>query len=168
MSKPASPQDVPITHAVRILREKKIEFTSHFYIYEERGGTKLSSESLAVPEHNIVKTIVLEANHKKPLICLMHGDFEISTKSLARFLAVKSVVPCDPNSANRYTGYLVDGISPFGTLKNLPVYAEATIVSLDKIYINGGKRGFLVEIHPKDIHKALDVTEVNVAVRAET
>lgn len=162
-----SKQDIPVTHAVRVLKEKRIEFISHFYTYEERGGTILSAESLAVPEHNIIKTIVLETNEKKPLICLMHGDREISTKNLARVLGVKSVAPCDPNIANKHTGYLVGGTSPFGTLKKLPVYAEATIFSLDKIYINGGKRGFLVELHPKDIHKALEVTELNVAVQAE-
>ncbi len=143
MSKPAyqqARQDVPVTQAVRTLRVKKIDFTPHFYAYEERGGTKLSSESLDVPEHNVIKTIVLETNEKKPLIVLMHGDFEISTKNLARFLRVKTISPCDPNTANKHTGYI-------------------------KIYINGGKRGFLIEINPNDIRKALDVTEVNVAVK---
>ena len=162
-----SKQDIPVTHAVRVLKEKRIEFTPHFYAYEERGGTKLSSEALGVPEHHVIKTIVLETHEKKPLIVLMHGDYEISTKNLARILGVKSVAPCDPTTANRHTGYMVGGTSPFGTLKQLPVFAEATIFSLTTIYINGGKRGFLVAINPNDIRKALDVTEVNVAVKAE-
>lgn len=163
-----SNHDIPMTQAVRVLRENKIEFSPHFYTYEDRGGTKLSSDALGVPEHAVIKTIVLETNEKKPLIVLMHGDCEISTKNLARFLGVKTVAPADPNAASRHTGYLVGGTSPFGTLKRLPVYVEASIFSLDKIYINGGKRGFLVEINPNDIRKALELTEVNVAIQTES
>lgn len=160
-----SKNDIPMTQAVRLLREKKIDFAPHFYTYEEHGGTRVSSNALGVPEHNIVKTIVLETHEKKPLICLMHGDSEISTKNLARFLGVKTVSPCEPNIANKHTGYTVGGTSPFGTIKKLPVYVESTILGLERIYINGGKRGFLVEIHPNDIRKAVDVIEVNVAVQ---
>ncbi len=160
-------QGIPVTQAIRVLREKKIDFIPHFYTYEDRGGTKLSSDVLGVPEHAVIKTIVLETNGRKPLIVLMHGDCEISTKALARFLGVKSVAPADPNTANKHTGYLVGGTSPFGTLKKLPVYAEASIFTLDKIYINGGKRGFLVEMNPNDIQRALELAEVNVAIRNE-
>lgn len=161
-------QEIPGTQAVRVLREKRIDFTPHFYNYEDRGGTKLSSVALGVPEHAVIKTIVLETNDKKPLIVLMHGDCEISTKNLARFLSVKTVMPADPNTAAKHTGYLVGGTSPFGTVKKLPVYAEASIFTLNKIYINGGKRGFLVEINPNDIRKALELTEVNIAVQSES
>lgn len=160
--------DIPVTQAVRVLREKKIDFIPHFYTYEDRGGTKLSSEALGVSEHAVIKTIVLETNDRKPLIVLMHGNCEISTKNLARFLGVKAVAPVDPATANKHTGYLVGGTSPFGTLKKLPVYAESSIFSLEKIYINGGKRGFLVEINPADIRKALELTEVNVAIQNES
>ncbi len=156
--------DIPVTQAIRALRAKHIDFVPHFYAYEERGGTKLSAASLNVPEHNVIKTIVLETNHKKPLICLMHGDQEISTKNLARFLGVKGIVPCDPVTANKHTGYMVGGTSPFGTTKVLPVYVESTILHLERIYINGGKRGFLVEIDPRDISKVLNVTVVQVAI----
>ncbi|MBI5473278.1 MAG: Cys-tRNA(Pro) deacylase [Ignavibacteriae bacterium] len=159
-----SKQDIPTTQAVRVLRAKQIEFTPHFYAYEERGGTRLSAESLGVPEHAVIKTIVLETQEKKPLICLMHGDQEISTKNLARFLGVKGVVPCEPATAGKHTGYMVGGTSPFGTTKILPVYVESSILNLERIYINGGKRGFLVEMNPRDISQAIDVTEVNVAI----
>jgi Cys-tRNA(Pro) deacylase len=162
-----SKQDLPITHAVRALRDAHVSFIPHFYTYEEHGGTRVSAESLGVPEHNIIKTIVLETNEKKPLICLMHGDCEISTKNLARVLQVKSVSPCNPAMAQKHTGYLVGGTSPFGTTKKLSVYVESTILALDRIYINGGKRGFLVEIDPKDIWKAIDVVEVHVAVESD-
>ena len=161
-------KEIPVTQAVRVLREKKIDFTPHLYTYEDRGGTKFSSVALDVPEFAVIKTIVLETNEKKPLIVLMHGDCEISTKSLARFLGVKTVAPADPNTATKHTGYLVGGTSPFGTLKKLPVYAEASIFSLDMIYINGGKRGFLVEINPNDIRKALELSDVNVAIQTQS
>lgn len=158
-------RDIPVTKAIRMLREKEISFEPHFYEYEEHGGTKRSAEALNVPEYNIIKTIVLETNEKKPLICLMHGDCEISTKNLARHLGVRSITPCPPNIAHKHTGYGVGGTSPFGTLKTIPVYAEASIFALDTIYINGGKRGFLVAINPADIRKAIEVIDVQVAVR---
>lgn len=158
-----SKNDIPVTHAVRILREKQIPFTPHFYTYEERGGTRVSAEALGVPEHAVIKTIVMETNDKSPLIVLMHGDREISTKNLARHIGVKSVSPCNPNTATKHTGYMVGGTSPFGTLKSLPVYAEASIFELEKIYINGGKRGFLVGLRPNDIRKILQIENVHVA-----
>ena len=155
--------DFPITPAVRFLREKKVEFVPHLYDYVEKGGAKESARQLGVDIHAVVKTLVLETNEKKPLIVLMHGDKEVSTKHLARFLNVKSVEPATPEKASKLTGYLVGGTSPFGTRTKMPVYAEATIFELDKIYINGGKRGFLVEISPDEL-LLLDALEVEVAI----
>ena len=156
--------DYPVTPAVRVLREKKVEFEPHLYNYEERGGTRHSAESLGVDEHAIVKTLVMETEAQKPLVVLMHGDREVSTKNLARAIGAKSVQPCDPQTAQRHTGYLVGGTSPLGTRSRLPVYAERTIFELPKIYINGGKRGFLVSIKPQDLRALLPVEEVEVAI----
>ncbi|MGI9108101.1 MAG: Cys-tRNA(Pro) deacylase [Pyrinomonadaceae bacterium] len=156
--------DYPVTPAVRLLREKKVEFEPHLYAYEERGGTRHSAESLGVDEHAVVKTLVMETEARKPIIVLMHGDREVSTKTLARSLKVKSVQPCDPATAQKHTGYLVGGISPLGTKTKLPVYVERTVFALPKIYINGGKRGFLVEIEPKILHELLSAEEVEVAM----
>ena len=154
----------PVTPAVRLLRERQIEFVPHLYDYEERGGTKHSAESLGVDEHAVVKTLVMETDARRPLIVLMHGDREVSTKGLARALGVKSVQPCQSATAQKHTGYLVGGTSPFGAKTKLPVYAERTIFELPLIYINGGKRGFLVAVNPQDMRKALDVQEVEVAI----
>jgi Cys-tRNA(Pro) deacylase len=159
--------DYPITPAVRILREKGVAFEPHLYDYVERGGTRHSAESLGVEEHAVVKTLVMETDAHKPLIVLMHGDREVSTKQLARTLGVKSVHPCDFARAQKHTGYLVGGTSPFGTRAHLPVYAERTIFELPRIYINGGKRGFLVSIDPKVLRDVLKVEEVEVAIEKE-
>lgn len=156
--------DYPVTPAVRLLREKKVEFEPHLYDYAERGGTKHSAESLGVDEHAVVKTLVMETDAKRPLIVLMHGDREVSTKNLARRLGVKSVQPCDFARAQKHTGYLVGGTSPFGTRARMPVYAERTIFGLPKIYINGGKRGFLVSIDPRVLREVLNAEEVEVAI----
>jgi Cys-tRNA(Pro) deacylase len=156
--------EYPVTPAVRLLREKKVEFEPHLYDYVERGGTSHSAEALGVDEHAVVKTLVMEAEGKRPFIVLMHGDREVSTKQLARHMGVKAVHPCDFAEAQKHTGYLVGGTSPFGTRARLPVYAERTIFDLPKIYINGGKRGFLVEIEPKDLRVLAPLTEVEVAV----
>lgn len=156
--------DYPVTPAVRLLREKKIEFEPHLYAYEERGGTRHSAESLGVDEHAVVKTLVMETEARKPLVVLMHGDCEVSTKNLARSIGVKSVQPCDPQTAQKHTGYLVGGTSPLGTRARLPVYAERTIFELPKIYINGGKRGFLVSLNPSDLRALLPVEEVEAAI----
>jgi Cys-tRNA(Pro) deacylase len=156
--------DYPITPAVRMLREHKIEFAPHLYDYEERGGTRHSAASLGVDEHAVVKTLVMETDARKPLVVLMHGDREVSTKQLARTLNVKTVQPCEPATAQRHTGYLVGGTSPFGTRARLPVYVERTIFELPRIYINGGKRGFLVEIEPRVLKELLPVEEVEVAI----
>ena len=160
MAKP----ELPMTSAVRALLDKKVEFQPHFYTYEEHGGTKLSAEALDVPEHQVVKTIVMETDEKKPLLVLMHGDREVSTKQLARLLQVKRIGPCDQAAAQRHTGYLFGGTSPFGTRQHLPVFAERSIFSLPRIFINGGKRGFLVELTPSDLKKVIDVTEIDVGV----
>src|SRR3712207_4525150 len=127
----------PVTPAVRVLRERKVEFEPHLYDYVERGGTRHSAESLQVDEHAVVKTLVMETDARKALVVLMHGDREVSTKQLARVLGVKTVQPCDPAAAQRQTGYLVGGTSPLGTRMKLPVYAEKSIFDLPKIYING-------------------------------
>ena len=156
--------DYPITPAVRLLREKGVAFEPHLYDYVERGGTARSAEELGVDEHAVVKTLVMETDAKKPLLVLMHGDREVSTKQLARALGVKSVHPCDFAQAQKHTGYLVGGTSPFGTRTKLPVYVERTIFELPKIYINGGKRGFLIEIAPEVLRELLPAEEVEVAI----
>jgi Cys-tRNA(Pro) deacylase len=158
--------DYPVTPAVRLLREKKVEFEPHLYNYEERGGTRHSAESLGVGEHAVVKTLVMETEARKPLVVLMHGDREVSTKNLARAIGTKSVQPCDPQTAQRHTGYMVGGTSPFGTKARLPVYVERTIFELPKIYINGGKRGFLVSLNPHDLRALLTLEEVEVAIES--
>lgn len=157
--------DYPITPAIRVLREKKIEFEPHVFDYVEKGGTRHSSEVLKVDENAVVKTLIFETNEKKPLIVLMHGDFQVSTKNLARFLNVKTVTPAAPEKAQKISGYMVGGTSPLGTKTKMPVYAEKTIFDLEKIYINGGKRGFLVSIDPKDLEKTLEIKKVEVAVK---
>jgi Cys-tRNA(Pro) deacylase len=157
-------KDYPKTNAIRCLLDHGIAFEVFTYKYEERGGTRVSSRELGVDEHSVVKTLVMETDAGAPLIVLMHGDCEVSTKQLARVLNVKSVNPCDPKVANRHSGYLVGGTSPFGTKRPMPVYCEAGILDLDCIYINGGARGLLVRIDPKDLSKALTITPVQVAV----
>jgi Cys-tRNA(Pro) deacylase len=147
--------DYPITPAIRVLREHKVVFAPHLYDYIERGGTAHSAASLGVDEHVVVKTIVLEDEHKKPLICLQHGDREVSTKNLARAIGVKTITPCAPEAASRFTGYMVGGTSPFGTKRVIPVYAEKTLSELPLLYINGGKRGFLVSMSAHDLSRVL-------------
>ena len=147
-----------------MLREKKVDFQPHIYNYVEKGGTKHSAEELGVDEHAVIKTLVMETDQRKPLIILMHGDREVSTKNLARQLGVKTVTPSKPEVAQKHTGYLVGGTSPFGTRTQIPVYAEQTIFELPLIYINGGKRGFLVSISPQVLRDVLEAKEVNVAI----
>jgi Cys-tRNA(Pro) deacylase len=158
--------DYPITHAVRILREKKIEFEPHIFEYVEKGGTKHSAEVLNVDEHAVIKTLVFETNEKKPLIVLMHGDLQVSAKELARHLKVKSVAPVSPEKAQKLTGYLVGGTSPFGVKTEMPIYAEKTIFDLRKIYINGGKRGFLIEIEPSVLSDVLKIETIVVGIKS--
>jgi Cys-tRNA(Pro) deacylase len=154
----------PVTPAIRVLRQHKIDFSHHPYEYEERGGTAVSARELGVDEHCVIKTLIMEDEAKNPLIVLMHGDREVSTKNLARHLGVKTISPCTPEVANRHSGYTVGGTSPFGTRKNMPVYAEASILELDTIYINGGKRGYLVGIPASCLSLILKAEPVNVAV----
>ena len=160
-------QDFPVTAAIRVLRQKKAAYTPHLFDYEEHGGTRHSAEVLGVPEHQVIKTLVMEDENRKPLIVLMHGDCEVSTKNLARELGVKRIQPCEVAVAQKHSGYQVGGTSPFGTLKPLPVYAEKTIFDQAQIHINGGKRGFLVTIAPSLLKELLPVREVNVALPTE-
>jgi Cys-tRNA(Pro) deacylase len=155
---------IPVTPGVRMLREHGVSFTDHLYEYEVHGGTAVSSRELGVHEHAVVKTLVMENEHKEPLIVLMHGDMQVSARQLARVIGAKSVAPCAPETANRHSGYLVGGTSPFGTRKTMPVYMERTILDLPRIYINGGKRGYLVGIDPRDAAKLLNPVLVEVAV----
>ena len=157
--------DYPITPAIRFLRENKIEFEPHVFEYVEKGGTKYSSQILGADEHAVIKTLIFETNEKKPLIVLMHGDFQVSTKNLARQLNVKSVSPAAPEKAQKLSGYLIGGTSPFGTKTAMPVYAEASIFNLEKIYINGGKRGFLISIYPKILREVLPVESIEAGIK---
>jgi Cys-tRNA(Pro) deacylase len=159
-----SKKDYPKTNAIRCLLQYDIPFEVFTYAYEEKGGTRVSSRELGVDEHAVIKTLVMETDGKDPLIVLMHGDREVSTKQLARVLGVKSVVPCEPKVADRHSGYMVGGTSPFGTRRTMPVYAEQSIFDLPEIYINAGRRGMLVRIDPKDMTRVLKVTGVQVAI----
>ncbi len=152
----------PVTQAIRVLRAAGVSFEPHLYDYVERGGTEHSARELGVDEHAVVKTIVLEDEQRRPLIALMHGDREISTKNLARLLGVKTVTPCEPRVADRHSGYQVGGTSPFGTRHPMPVFMHESIAQLPTIYINGGKRGFLVAIDPKDAVRVLDARLVDI------
>ncbi len=156
----------PTTPAIRFLRERRVDFAPHVYKYVEKGGTKYSSQILNVDEHAVVKTLVFEANEKKPLIVLMHGDLQVSTKELARALKVKTVAPVSPEKAQKLTGYLVGGTSPFGVKTKMPVYVEKTIFDLEKIYINGGKRGFLIEIEPSNLSSVLKIETIAVGIKS--
>jgi Cys-tRNA(Pro) deacylase len=152
------------TAAIRVLRHHGIHYTEHAYRYEARGGTHVSARELDVDEHAIVKTLVMEDDRKRPLIVLMHGDREVSTRELARQMGARTIAPCDPDTATKHTGYLVGGTSPFGTRKPLPVYVERSILDLERIYINGGRRGFLVAITSADLVRVLAPVPVDVAV----
>jgi Cys-tRNA(Pro) deacylase len=154
----------PVTPAVRALRTAGVAFTDHPYAYEEKGGTAVSARELGVDEHSVVKTLIMEDERKNPLIVLMHGDLQVSTKELARILGVKAVAPCAPDMALKHSGYQVGGTSPFGTRKSMSVYLEETILDLPRIYINGGKRGFLVGMAPQDVVKLLKPILVRVGI----
>jgi len=154
---------IPSTPAVHALKAAKVEFTPRPYAYEDHGGTQTAARELMVDEHAVIKTLVMQDEAGKPYLVLMHGDREVSTKELARELGVKAVSPCDPETAQKHTGYLVGGISPFGTKKRLPVLIEVSIMELQCVYINAGRRGLLAELDPKDIPRALDVKLVKAA-----
>ncbi|HSD60838.1 MAG TPA: YbaK/EbsC family protein [Burkholderiales bacterium] len=146
------------------MRAAGVDFTDHLYAYEEHGGTAVSARELRVDEHAVVKTLVMENERKEPLIVLMHGDMQVSTQRLARELGMKAILPCAPEVAQRHTGYLVGGTSPFGTRRKLPVFMERSIVELTRIYINGGKRGYLVGIEPRAVARLLQVRLVEAGV----
>ena len=153
-----------MTAAVRALREAAVPFTEHPYAYLEHGGTAAFAAQSGIEERAVIKTLVMEDETKKPLVVLMHGDREVSTKELARLLGVKKIQPCSEQTAERHSGYQVGGTSPFGLRKPLPIYIEATILDLPKIYINGGKRGFLVGLDPKELARVLGPTPVRVGI----
>ena len=155
---------VSATPAIHQLKQHRIPFTEHEYRYEERGGTAVSSRALGVAEHLVIKTLVMEDDRKQPLIVLMHGDREVSTKNLARQIGRKTVMPCAPDVAQKHTGYLVGGTSPFGTRKAMPVFMERTIADLDRIYVNGGRRGFLIGLAPPDLIRVLSPSLVDAAL----
>jgi Cys-tRNA(Pro) deacylase len=156
--------DYPVTMAIRVLRQHLVEFSPHLYTWEAHGGTAASAQHLGVDEHQVIKTLIFEDEAKKPLCVLMHGDREVSAKNLARHIGVKSVAPCQPAVADRHSGYQVGGTSPFGLRRAMPVYCEKSIAALGRIYINGGARGFLVGISPRDLERVLSPTLVEVAI----
>ena len=156
----------PVTPAVRALRAAGVDYSEHLYEYEERGGTAVASTELGVDEHACVKTLIMADDAGQPLVVLMHGDLEVSTRSLARSIGARSVTPCDPGTASRFSGYLVGGTSPFGTRRSMPVYMESSITLLPRVYINGGKRGFLVGMRPEDIVRLLEPRLVEVGFPA--
>ena len=153
----------PETPATRFLRHHGLAYSSHLYDYEDHGGTAVSARELNVNEHAVVKTLIMEDENAQPLIVLMHGDRKVSTKELARQIGCKHVETCKPETANRHTGYLVGGTSPFGTRKPMSVYMERTVLDLPVVYINGGRRGYLVGIHPHDLLRVLQARLVDVA-----
>jgi Cys-tRNA(Pro) deacylase len=157
----------PVTMAIRALRAAKVAFEPHLYPWQPHGGTRASSEALGVDEHAVIKTLIMEDDRKQPLCVLMHGDREVSTKQLARIIGAKTVAPCSPEVADRHSGYQVGGTSPFGLRRAMPIYMQRTIVELPTIYINGGARGFLIAIDPKQAERVLAPTLVDVAVGAE-
>jgi len=156
--------DYPVTMAVRALRQHKVDFTAHLYTWEARGGTRASSEHLGVDEHQVIKTLIFEDDAKKPLCILMHGDREVSARNLARHIGVKSVAPCAPEVADRHSGYQVGGTSPFGLKRAMPVYCEKGVTELPRIWINGGARGFLVGMDPRELLRVLKPVLVEVAI----
>ncbi|AMV71706.1 Cys-tRNA(Pro) deacylase [Desulfuromonas carbonis] len=155
---------IPVTPAIRLLRQHQVPFTPHLYPYEERGGTAVSARELGVDEHRVIKTLVMEDDSGQPLIILMHGDRQVSARELARSIGARSVVPCAPQVADRHSGYQVGGTSPFATRKPMPVYMEETIRELSTLFVNGGKRGFLVEMTPADLERVLNPTPVRVGI----
>ena len=152
------------TPATVFLKAQRVAYTEHEYAYVEHGGTEVPARALGVPEHDIVKTLVMQDEAGKPLIVLMHGDRTVSTKNLARQAGVKRIGPCRPDAAQRHSGYQVGGTSPFGTRKKLPVYLERSILALPKIYINGGRRGFLLGLAPGELSRTLEPRLVDVAL----
>jgi Cys-tRNA(Pro) deacylase len=158
-------EHVSETPATALLRRRGVQFSEHVYDYVEHGGTAESARQLGVDEHSVVKTLVMQDEDGKPLIVLMHGDREVSLKNLARQIGAKRVEPCKPDVAERHSGYQVGGTSPFGTRKALPIFVERSVLSLPVIYINGGRRGYLVGIAPEALVDLLQARPVDCAVR---
>ncbi len=163
MNKPKT----PVTQAVRVLRRAKIAFDDHPYTYIKGGGTEQFAREMGVDEHLTIKTLIMEDDSHNPLIVLMHGDRQVSTKALARHLGVKHINPCDPRVADKHSGYQVGGTSPFGTRRKMPVYCQASIAELPKIYINGGSRGFIISMHTIDMLNLLTPTLLDFAQRTD-
>jgi Cys-tRNA(Pro) deacylase len=158
-------EKTPVTSAVRQLRAEKVTFSDHLYAYEGKGGTAASSRELGLDEHAVIKTLVMEDDRRMPLIVLMHGDLQVSTKELARVIGARQVSPCTAEVAQKQSGYLVGGTSPFGTRHPMPVYMEGRIAALPKIYINGGKRGYLVGMAPGELVRVLKPRLVKVGIQ---
>jgi len=152
------------TPATAFLAEHGVEFTEHFYEYVEHGGTGVSSSALGVPEREVVKTLIMETDKGDPLVVLMHGDRKVSTKELARLAGAKRIFPARPDAAQRHSGYLVGGTSPFGTRKSMPVYLERSVLELPRIYINGGRRGYLLGMASSELTRVLSPILVDVAL----
>lgn len=152
------------TPATTFLDERGVRYSEHAFEYKEHGGTSHSSQSLGVPEHDVVKTLVMENERAEPLIVLMHGDRKVSTKELARQAGMKRIAPCKPEVAQRHSGYLVGGTSPFGTRKRMPIFLERSVLELPRIYINGGRRGFLLEMDAAELVRVLSPVLVDVAI----
>ena len=153
------------TPATQLLHEHGVQYTEHEYEYVEHGGTAVSSDSLGVPEHEVVKTLVMQDEAARPLLVLMHGDRKVSTKELARAAGVKRIFPCKPEVAQRHSGYLIGGTSPFGTRKAMPIYLERSVLALPRIYINGGRRGYLLGMDSAELVRVLSPVLVDVALR---
>jgi Cys-tRNA(Pro) deacylase len=164
VSRMAKKEHISETPATQFLRKHQVGFSEHPYAYEEKGGTAVSARELGVDEHAVVKTLVMQDEAARPLLVLMHGDCTVSTKNLARAIGCKSVEPCKPDVANRHTGFLVGGTSPFGTRKAMPVYVEKSILDLPRMYINGGRRGYLVGMDPAELLRLLAPIAVEVAL----
>ncbi|PLY44042.1 Cys-tRNA(Pro) deacylase [Janthinobacterium sp. ROICE36] len=161
----AKKEHISETQATQMLRKHQVSFEEHPYPYEEHGGTSVSARELGVPEHAVIKTLVMQDEAARPMIVLMHGDCKVSTKNLARGIGCKSVEPCKPEVAQRHSGYMIGGTSPFGTRKAMPVYVEASILELPRIYINGGRRGFLVSLAPQVLLDLLNAKPVQCALQ---
>jgi len=154
----------PVTQAIRVLREHQVSFSEHPYKYEDKGGTRVSARELGVDEHCVIKTLIMENECKQPMIVLMHGDREVSTRNLARLTGAKHIEPCDPKTADKHSGYQVGGTSPFGTRQPMPVYMASGIADLARLYINGGKRGFLIGMAPQDLIRVLQPLLLEIEV----
>ena len=161
----AKKEHISETQATQLLRKHQVSFEEHPYPYEEHGGTSVSARELGVPEHAVIKTLVMQDEAARPMIVLMHGDCKVSTKNLARAIGCKSVEPCKPEVAQRHSGYMIGGTSPFGTRKVMPVYVEQSILALERIYINGGRRGFLVALAPQVLLDLLQAKPVQCALQ---